>query len=65
MAKIGKIIAGLKPVLMMVAVKVAFAGTSILFKVVAEDGMNLSVLIAYRTLCASVFMVPLAFFMER
>ena len=65
MANIGNVIADLKPVFVMVMVQVAYVGLSILYKLVVEDGMSMSVLIAYRTLFATSFVVPLAFFMER
>ncbi|KAL4285845.1 hypothetical protein HN51_053403 [Arachis hypogaea] len=65
MGNIGNVINGLKPAIGMIIVQVAYAGLSILYKLVVEDGMNMSVLIAYRTLFATSFVVPLAFFMER
>ncbi|RDX75930.1 WAT1-related protein, partial [Mucuna pruriens] len=51
-----------KPAILMVAVQVPYAGVSILFKMAANDGMSLSVLMAYRYLFASLFIVPLAYF---
>ncbi|MED6134147.1 hypothetical protein PIB30_034550 [Stylosanthes scabra] len=65
MGNIGNVINGLKPAFGMIIVQVAYAGLSILYKLVVEDGMSMSVLIAYRTLIATSFVVPLAFFMER
>lgn len=65
MSHISKVIAGLKPAFLMVVVQVAYAGVSILYKMVANDGMSLSVLMAYRFLFASAFIVPLAYFVER
>ncbi|RZB62440.1 WAT1-related protein [Glycine soja] len=49
----------------MVLVQVPYAGVSILFKLVANDGMSLRVLMAYRYLFTSVFMIPLAYFVDR
>ncbi|KAL5156568.1 WAT1-related protein [Glycine soja] len=46
----------------MVLVQVPYAGVSILFKLIANDGMSLRVLMAYRYLFTSVFMIPLAYF---
>ncbi|XP_054797521.1 WAT1-related protein At1g25270-like [Prosopis cineraria] len=55
----------LKAACMMIVVQVAYAGVSILYKMVANEGTSLSVLMAYRFLFASAFMLPLAFFMDR
>ncbi|KAF1886512.1 hypothetical protein Lal_00045745 [Lupinus albus] len=60
-----KVVASLKAPFVMVVVQVAYAGVSILYKLVAKDGMNLSILMAYRFLFASAFIVPLAFLVER
>ncbi|KAI5414017.1 hypothetical protein KIW84_058238 [Lathyrus oleraceus] len=50
----------------MVVVQVSYAVVSILYKLVANNnGMSLCVLVAYRYLFASIFMVPLAYFAER
>ncbi|XP_028756075.1 WAT1-related protein At1g25270-like [Neltuma alba] len=66
MGKMGKIMEDLKPALMMVMVQVGYAGVSILYKVVANDeSASLTILMAYRFLFASLFMVPLAFIVER
>ncbi|KAG6651960.1 hypothetical protein CIPAW_06G150000 [Carya illinoinensis] len=46
--------------IVMVAVQMVNTGVNILFKLVAEDGAKLRILIAYRFLFASAFMVPLA-----
>ncbi|XP_074312157.1 WAT1-related protein At1g25270-like [Silene latifolia] len=55
----------LKPVIMMVIVQIAFAGVNVLYKLAADDGMNLRILVAYRFLFATAFIFPLAFFLER
>jgi len=55
----------MKAALMMVVVQVAFAGVNILYKLAASDGMNLSVVIAYRFMFATALLAPLAFFLER
>ncbi|KAF8019988.1 hypothetical protein BT93_G0623 [Corymbia citriodora subsp. variegata] len=49
----------------MVVVQVTFAGVNILYKLVARDGMNLTLVVAYRFIFATLFMAPLAFFLER
>ncbi|KAL9451339.1 hypothetical protein AB3S75_012991 [Citrus x aurantiifolia] len=56
---------GLKPALMMVVVQVAFAGVNIFYKLAANDGMSLRVIIAYRLIFAAVLMFPLALILER
>lgn len=65
MPSILKFIDGLKAAFLMVLVQLAYAVVSILYKLVANDGMSLCVLVAYRYLFASIFMVPLAYFVER
>ncbi|KAB1206972.1 hypothetical protein CJ030_MR7G008112 [Morella rubra] len=49
----------------MVVLQIGYTGAILLCKLAAEDGMNLRVLIAYRMLFASAFMVPLAIIFER
>ncbi|KAI6678630.1 hypothetical protein NL676_039426 [Syzygium grande] len=51
--------------LVMVVVQFAFAGVNILYKLAASDGMNLMLVVAYRFIFATVFLAPLAFFLER
>ncbi|CAI0375685.1 unnamed protein product [Linum tenue] len=53
-----------KPAAVMVVVQVAFAGVNILYKLAANDGMSLKVIVAYRFLFATAFMVPLAVALE-
>ncbi|XP_019053756.1 PREDICTED: WAT1-related protein At1g68170 [Nelumbo nucifera] len=59
------IVHGLKPAMVMVLVQVVFAGVNVFYKLAAIDGMSLRVLVAYRYLFATVFLAPLAFFVER
>ncbi|GAU43321.1 hypothetical protein TSUD_390190 [Trifolium subterraneum] len=56
---------GLKPTLLMIMVQIAFAGVNILYKLAVNDGMNLRIVVAYRFIFATVFIAPLAFFLER
>ncbi|CAN6584440.1 unnamed protein product [Malus baccata var. baccata] len=56
---------GLKPVLLMVVVQFAFAGVNILYKLAANDGMNLRILVAYRFIFGTAFLLPIALFIER
>ncbi|GAB4841168.1 hypothetical protein Ancab_021912 [Ancistrocladus abbreviatus] len=63
--RLWSIMEGLKPIVMMVVVQVAFAGVNIFYKLAANDGMNLRILVAYRFLFAVAFIVPFAFFLER
>ncbi|KAK4267483.1 hypothetical protein QN277_024258 [Acacia crassicarpa] len=66
MVQMGRMVEDLKPALMMIVVQVGYAGVSVLYKVVSnEEGSNLIILVFYRFLFASLFMVPLAFFVER
>lgn len=64
MGQIYDFIHGLKPAMMMVVVQVAFAGVNVLYKLAANQGMSLSVIVAYRFIFAAAFMIPLAFFVE-
>ncbi|KAG6417395.1 hypothetical protein SASPL_119551 [Salvia splendens] len=63
--KLYQIIDGLKPLMMMVTVQIALAGVNIIYKLVANTGMSLPILIAYRFLFASAAIVPLALIFER
>ncbi|KAL8120559.1 hypothetical protein AgCh_017655 [Apium graveolens] len=65
MEKIRNVTDGLKPTLIMVVVQISFVGANILYKLAALDGMNLTILVAYRFLFAAAFMLPLALFVER
>ncbi|XP_012073027.1 WAT1-related protein At1g25270 isoform X2 [Jatropha curcas] len=60
-----KLMDGVKPVLVMVVVQVAYAGVNVLYKLAASDGMSLRIIIAYRFIFATALMVPLALFFER
>jgi len=55
----------LKPVLGMILVQTGFAGMNIFYKLAIDDGMDLRILTAYRYAFATVFLVPLAFILER
>ncbi|KAE8666275.1 hypothetical protein F3Y22_tig00112503pilonHSYRG00229 [Hibiscus syriacus] len=59
MGQILKILHDLKPAMLMVVVQVVFAGLNVLYKLAANDGMNLRLIVAYRFLFATAFMVPL------
>jgi hypothetical protein len=56
---------GLKSVLGMILVQTGFAGMNIFYKLAIDDGMDLRILTAYRYAFATVFLVPLAFILER
>ncbi|TKY59554.1 WAT1-related protein [Spatholobus suberectus] len=58
-------IGNVKPVLLMIVLQILYAVVNIMLKLVADDGMSLSVLIAYRFIFASAFIVPLALIFER
>ncbi|KAK8582606.1 hypothetical protein V6N13_069380 [Hibiscus sabdariffa] len=65
MGRIMLLLHGLKPAILMVIVQVAFAGVNVLYKLAANDGMNLRIIVAYRFLFATAVMVPLALIVER
>ena len=65
MVEMCRFLDGLKPVLVMVIVQVGYAGLNVLYKIAASDGMSVRVIVAYRFIFATAFMVPLALFFER
>ncbi|KAL3843734.1 hypothetical protein ACJIZ3_001137 [Penstemon smallii] len=56
---------GWKPALIMVLVQTTFALVIISYKLAANDGMSLPVLVAYRFMFGAAFIGPVAFFAER
>ncbi|KAK4254343.1 hypothetical protein QN277_009739 [Acacia crassicarpa] len=56
---------GVKGTLLMVIVQIVYAVANILLKMAANDGMSLTVLVAYRFLFSTCFLAPLALFFER
>ncbi|XP_004288678.1 PREDICTED: WAT1-related protein At1g68170-like [Fragaria vesca subsp. vesca] len=54
-----------KPVLGMVLASIVGAVLNILYKLIAIDGMNIRIFIAYRLIIATAFLVPLAYVVER
>ncbi|KAL2342145.1 hypothetical protein Fmac_010085 [Flemingia macrophylla] len=58
------VVHALKPVLLMVIVQISNAWVNVLYKLALNDGMNLSVIVAYRYVFATVFIAPLAFLVE-
>ncbi|KHG16428.1 Auxin-induced 5NG4 [Gossypium arboreum] len=65
MGEIIKILHGLKHAMLMVVIQVIFAGVSVLYKLAANDGMSLRIIVAYRFLFATAVMVPVALLVER
>ncbi|KAK4491224.1 hypothetical protein RD792_001957 [Penstemon davidsonii] len=65
MGKFCDTVEGLKPTIMMVSVQIAFTGVNIFYKLAANNGMNLQVVIAYRFLFAVATVIPLALIFER
>ncbi|KAM5574671.1 WAT1-related protein [Rosa sericea] len=55
----------MKPVITMVAAQIAYAATGIFYKLAADSGMNLNILVAYRLMFSSAIIVPLALILER
>ncbi|KAK2393144.1 WAT1-related protein [Trifolium repens] len=56
---------GLKPVMLMVLVQIAYAAVNVLYKLAINDGMTVKVATAYRLAFGSAFTVPLALISER
>ncbi|XP_068635516.1 WAT1-related protein At3g30340-like isoform X2 [Aristolochia californica] len=54
-----------KPVAAMVAVEIAFASVNILIKKVLDEGMAVLVFVTYRVIASTLFLAPLAHFLER
>ncbi|KAG8503806.1 hypothetical protein CXB51_001908 [Gossypium anomalum] len=65
MGEIIKILHGLKHAMLMVVIQVIFAGVNVLYKLAANDGMSLRIIVAYRFLFATAVMVPLSLLVER
>nr|KYP63125.1 Auxin-induced protein 5NG4 [Cajanus cajan] len=65
MKKLCNVVQGLRPVLLMIVVQIAFAGVNIFYKIVVNDGMSLRIIVAYRFLFATAFVAPLALILER
>ncbi|KAF3440495.1 hypothetical protein FNV43_RR18779 [Rhamnella rubrinervis] len=63
--KMWNFVSGLKPVLLMVLVQAWFGGAHVGYKMALYDGMSAKIMVAYRFIFASAFMVALAFFVER
>ncbi|KAB1206971.1 hypothetical protein CJ030_MR7G008113 [Morella rubra] len=51
--------------LFFVVVQLSFAGVNVFYKLAANDGMSLSIIIAYRFIFATAFVIPLALLIER
>ncbi|OMO83611.1 Drug/metabolite transporter [Corchorus olitorius] len=56
---------GVKAVMIMLGIQAVLAGVSVLYKLAINQGMSMQVLIAYRFIFASAFLLPLAFILER
>ncbi|KAJ8898759.1 hypothetical protein K2173_005055 [Erythroxylum novogranatense] len=55
----------MRPVLVMVAVNIAFAIGNVLIKKVLDEGVNHMVLVTYRLSIATIFLAPIAYYWER
>ncbi|KAG6646699.1 hypothetical protein CIPAW_07G026200 [Carya illinoinensis] len=60
-----KALHGLKPALLMVVVQLSFAGVNVFYKLAANDGISLRVIVTYRLIFAAAVVVPLALVFER
>lgn len=65
MKGICNVLHGLKPVLLMVLVQIAYTAVNVLYKLAINDGMSVKVATAYRLAFGSAFTVPLALISER
>ncbi|XP_065871956.1 WAT1-related protein At1g25270-like [Euphorbia lathyris] len=65
MGRIGEVLHGLKPVILMILAQMIWAGMNILDKLAANDDISMRVLVAYRWIIASAFSVPLALVFDR
>ncbi|KAE9591869.1 hypothetical protein Lalb_Chr20g0123261 [Lupinus albus] len=65
MKNIWHVVHGLKAVMLMVMVQIAFGGVNVLYKLAVNDGMDLRVVVAYRLVFATSFIAPLALILER
>ncbi|OMO55873.1 Drug/metabolite transporter [Corchorus capsularis] len=52
-------------VIIMLGIQAVLAGVSVLYKLAVNQGMSMQVLIAYRFIFASAFLLPLSFILER
>ncbi|KAF1882257.1 hypothetical protein Lal_00038903 [Lupinus albus] len=64
MKNIWHVVHGLKAVMLMVMVQIAFGGVNVLYKLAVNDGMDLRVVVAYRLVFATSFIAPLALILE-
>ncbi|KAK4708213.1 hypothetical protein R3W88_029138 [Solanum pinnatisectum] len=55
----------MKTIILMVLSQIASGSVNIFYKVAVADGMKVQIMVFYRLLFATAFMVPLAFIMER
>lgn len=65
MGRIANFFHSIKPPLLMVLVQIIFAGVNVMYKLAANDGMSLRLIVVYRFMFATVIMVPLALIFER
>lgn len=63
--KLGDLLEGLKPAMVMIIVQIAFGGINIFYKLAKNDGMNVKIMVAYRMMFAAASMLPLALIVER
>lgn len=54
-----------KPPVLMVAINFAFAIVNVLFKKILDEGTNQMVIVTYRLAVSTLFLTPIAFFLER
>lgn len=55
----------MKTVILMVLSQIASGSVNIFYKIAVAEGMKVQIMVFYRLVFATAFMVPLAFIMER
>ncbi|KZV22738.1 hypothetical protein F511_05370 [Dorcoceras hygrometricum] len=63
--KISNTLHEMRPTLLMISVQIISSLVNIGYKLASNDGMNLSILVAYRFMFGAAFIIPIAFLVER
>ncbi|KAM7474668.1 hypothetical protein LguiB_021911 [Lonicera macranthoides] len=64
MGTMWNVVLGFKATIVMVVVQIMFAGANVLYKLAANDGMIVRIMVAYRSIFAAAFMVLLTLYDE-
>ncbi|KAM7470421.1 hypothetical protein LguiA_008604 [Lonicera macranthoides] len=65
MGTMWNVVLGFKATIVMVVIQIMFAGANVLYKLAANDGLIVRIMVAYRFIFAAAFMVLLALYDER